>query len=153
MKTKKWTIIDTLIVIVVVAALAVVWMMFGPDVTDKAVNEKVSFTVMIQDREKGLADTMTAGDKVTLSLTEKDGGIIKEVKTEPTVVMVYDSIKGEYRNEVNAEREDIYITIEADCDVNDKVMKTGDTTIRVGEGIPIRGKGYAANGYIIEIAD
>ena len=107
MKTKKWTIIDTLIVIVVVAALAVVWMMFGPDVTDKAVNEKVSFTVMIQDREMGLADTMTADDKVTLSLTEKDGGIIKEVKTEPTVVMVYDSINGEYRNEVNAEREDI----------------------------------------------
>lgn len=152
MKT-KWTIIDTIIVIVAAAALAIVWVMFGPNLANKQTDETVEFTVMIQDREKGLAETMKSGDKVTLSLTEKDGGIIKSVETQPTVVMVYDSIEGVYRNEVNDEKEDIYIKVEAECKVGDLAIQTGDTKIKVGQDIPIRGKGYATNGYIIEIAD
>lgn len=152
-KSKKWTIIDTVIVIIAAAALVVVWMLFGPKLTEKTTNQKVAFTVMIQDREKGLADTMKAGDKVTLSLTEKDGGVITGVHTQPTVAMVYDSIDGSYRNEVNDEREDIYIDIEADCTVSDKAIQTGDTKIKVGQEIPVRGKGYASNGYVIEIED
>ena len=100
-----------------------------------------------------LAAAMAAGDNVTLSLTEKDGGVIKDVRTEPTVVMVYDSINGVYRNEVNEEREDIYIDIEADCAVSDIAITTGDTEIKVGQDIPVRGKGYATNGYIIGIND
>lgn len=153
MKKSKWTIIDTVIVIIVAAVLAVAWMIFGPSLTEPSSNEKVVFTVMIQDREKGLAAAMSAGDNVTLSLTEKDGGVVKSVRTEPTVVMVYDSIDGIYRNEVNDEREDIYIEIEADCKVSDKSITTGDTDIKVGADIPVRGKGYAANGYIIGIED
>ena len=153
MKKSKWTIIETVIVIAAAAALAVAWVMFGPNLFEKTTNDKVSFTVMIQDREKGLAAAMASGDNVTLSLTEKDGGVIKEVRTEPTVVMVYDSIDGVYRNEVNSEREDIYIEIEADCTVSDKAITTGDTEIKVGQDIPVRGKGYATNGYIIEIED
>ncbi|HIT86133.1 MAG TPA: DUF4330 family protein [Candidatus Ornithomonoglobus intestinigallinarum] len=152
MKKSKWTIIDTVIIIAVAAAAAVAWVMFGPSMRSTS-DQKVTFTVMIQDREKGLAAAMAAGDNVTLSLTEKDGGVIKDVRTEPTVVMVYDSINGVYRNEVNEEREDIYIDIEADCAVSDIAITTGDTEIKVGQDIPVRGKGYATNGYIIGIND
>ncbi len=149
---KKWTIVDTLIVIVAVAAIAVLWVMFGGS-SVKTESQSVEFTVMISDREKGLADTMSSGDKVTLSLTEKDGGVIKDVKAEPSTIMVYDGIEGVYRNEVNEEREDIYVTVTADCEVSERAIKTGDTMIKVGANIPIRGKGYATNGYIIEIND
>ena len=149
---KKWTIVDTLIVIVAVAAIAVLWVMFGGS-SVKTESQSVEFTVMISDREKGLADTMSSGDKVTLSLTEKDGGVIKDVKAEPSMIMVYDGIEGVYRNEVNEEREDIYVTVTADCEVSERAIKTGDTMIKVGANIPIRGKGYATNGYIIEIND
>ena len=149
---KKWTIVDTLIVAVVVAAAAVLWVMFGGS-SVKTEAQSVEFTVMISDREKGLADTMSAGDKVTLSLTEKDGGVIKEVKTEPSKIMVYDGIEGVYRNEINEEREDIYVTVTADCKVSERAIRTGDTLIKVGKDIPVRGKGYATSGYIIEIND
>lgn len=149
---KKWTIIDTLIVIVAVAAIAVLWMMFGGS-SVKTEAQQVEFTVMISDREKGLADTMSAGDKVTLSFMEKDGGVIKDVKTEPSTIMVYDGIEGVYRNEINQEREDIYVTVTADCEVSERAIKTGDTMIKVGMNVPIRGKGYATSGYIIEIND
>lgn len=150
---KKWTIIDTLIIAVLVATVAVVWVMFGPKLTDKKTSDSVEFTIMIQDKEIGLADAMSPGDKVTLSLTEKDGGVIKDIKTEPSTVMVYDGLEGVYRNEINEEHEDIYITVTADCTVSDKVIKTGDTKIRVGQEIPVRGKGYASTGFVVEIND
>ncbi len=153
MKKSKWTIIDTVIVVAAAAVLAAAGVIFGPSLMEPSTNETITFTVMIQDREKGIAAAMSEGDNVTLSLTEKDGGVIKSVRTEPTVVMVYDSIDGVYRNEVNDEREDIYIEIEADCKVTDKSITTGDTDIKVGADIPVRGKGYATNGYIIDIVD
>ena len=150
---KKWTLIDTLIVVVIAAAAAVLWVMFGPSLTDKQTAQEVEFTVMIQDKEKGLADTMSVGDRVTLSLMEKDGGVIKDIRTEPSTVMVYDGLEGVYRNEINEEHEDIYVTVTADCTVGDKVIKTGDTKIRVGQEIPVRDKGYATNGFVIKIND
>ena len=150
---RKWTIIDTLIVIIAALAIAAAGIMFAPKLGQHKTNREVEFTVMIQDKEKGLADTMKSGDKVTLSLTEKDGGVIEDVRTEPTVAMVYDSIEGVYRNETNREREDIYIKIKADCSVSDIAISTGDTKIKVGQEIPVRGKGYATNGYVIEIED
>lgn len=153
MNKTKWTIIDTFIVAVVILALAAAWVMFGPNITTPKTSQKVEFTVMIQDREKGLADAIKAGDKVTLSLTEKDGGIIKSVASQPAVLMVYDSINGVYRNETNPEKEDIYITIEADCMVSDIAITTGDTDIKVGQSIPVRGKGYASEGFVIDIED
>ena len=150
---KKWTVIDTLIVVAVVAVIAGAAAMFGSKLFDKSTKKNVEFTIMIDDKEKGLSDTMSVGDKVTLSLTEKDGGTIKDIRSETSKVMVYDGINGVYRNETNEEHEDIYVTVTADCNINDKAIKTGGTDIKVGKEIPVRGKGYATLGFVIEIND
>lgn len=150
-KKTKWTIIDTIIVLVVLAALAVVFVKFGPNLTKKASNEKVSFTVMLQSREPELVEAMAVGDSVTLSLTEKDGGVITDIQSEPATQLSFNSIEGEYTNETVDSRVDAYVTIEADCEVTDEYIKTGDTLIKVGVDIPVRGKGYATSGYVIKI--
>lgn len=153
MEKKKavWSWIDTVIVIVVIAVIAVAGLKLGPMFFTASENEKVSFTVMMSEKSPELAEAMKAGDKVTLSLTEKDGGIIKEVKTEPSERLTLNSIDGKYVNEPVANKVDIYVTVEADCTISDKAIKTGDTAIKVGTDIPVRGKGYAASGYIITI--
>lgn len=150
---KKWTIIDTLIVIVLAAVLAVAWVMFGPSTGGTKTTQTVEFTVLLSEKEKGLSETMKAGDKVILSYEEKDSGVIKEIKANPSEVMVYDGLEGVYRNEINEENEDIYVTVTAECEVTDKWIKTGDTAIKVGQEIPVRGKGYTSKGFVIEIED
>ena len=45
---------------------------------------------------------------------------------------------------------DIYVTVEADVEISDIAVKMGDTSIQVGTNIPVRGKGYASSGYILE---
>ena len=152
-KKVKWTGIDTLIVLIVIAVIAVAGVMFGPSMFDKSEKQNIEFTVMLQAKEQELADAMKPGAKATLSLTEKDGGVIKEVRSEEATQMTYNSIDGTYENIPLEGKVDIYVTIEADCDVNETTMKTGDTAIRVGADIPVRGKGFATSGFIIEIND
>lgn len=150
---KKWTLIDTLITVAVIIVLALAAVVLGPKMMNRGENNKVEFTVLLTDREKGFSEAFAEGDKVTLSLTEKDGGVIKSVSAEDTNQMVYNSMTGEYSNIINPSKEDITLVIEAECSINDMAIKTGDTAIKVGVDIPVRGKGYATSGYIIDVND
>lgn len=152
-KKVKWSGIDTLIVIVVIAAVAVLALMFGPKVGESTEKSKVEFTVMLASKEPELADAITEGAKATISLTEKDGGVVKAVRSEKAEQMTFNSIDGTYSHTEAEGKVDIYVTIEANCDINEKYIKTGDTAIKVGAEIPVRGKGFAAMGFVVGIND
>ena len=150
-KKMKWTVIDTLIVLVVAAVVAVGALMFGPKLIGKSKSEKVTFVVMMQEKDIELAEAMKAGDKVTLSLAEKDGGIIKDVSYVPATRQTFSSMNGVYTDVPVENKVDLYVTVEADCIISETAAKTGDTAIKVGTDIPVRGKGFASSGYIITI--
>ncbi len=147
---KKWTLIDTLIVILVIAACAGCYKMFST----KAIGgdaSKIRVQVMITNQEQSLADAMAIGDNVTVSLTEKDSGTLIDLRTEPAEAMVYDAIDGEYKNSSIDGRIDIYATVEMDVTETDYAFTAGSTIVQVGTKLPFRGKGYAAEGYVITI--
>lgn len=148
-KKAKFTVIDAVIILIVLAVVGFGAVKLASALTDKT-NATAEFLVELTMKEQELADAMQVGDRITMSLTEKDGGVIKKIETRPAVQMVYDSINGEYRNETIDGKIDIYITVEADVEVSDVAVKMGGTSIQVGTDIPVRGKGYASSGYILE---
>lgn len=150
-KKIKFTVIDALIILVVIAAIAIAAVKFAPSLFIKTEKSTAEFTVLIAEKEIGLADAMSVGDRVTLSLTEKDGGVIKNIESKPAEKVTFNSIDGSYKIAQIEDKRDIYVTVEADVDVSDLAVKTGGTEIRVGEEIPVRGKGYATQGYIIAV--
>lgn len=150
---KKWTIIDTLIVLVAAAVVVAAGIKVMPKIGSNGEKSKVEFTVLIQNKEEELAAAIKPGAKATLSLTEKDGGIVKDVKSETATQMTFNSIDGTYSNIEAEGKVDIYVTVEADCAITDKYIKTGDTAIKVGAEIPVRGQGFATSGYVISIND
>ena len=142
-KKAKFTAIDAIIILVILAVIVVGAIKILPSFTNGSEKEKVDFTVMVQNKD----------EDVTISLTEKDGGVVKNVESKPAVTMVYNSIDGTYSNEVIEGKYDVYVTIEADTDVSDLAIKAGGTAVKVGAEIPVRGKGYASTGYVIGIDD
>lgn len=152
-KKMRFTFIDVIIIMVVIAAAAVLAVKVLPSFMNNSEKEKVNFTVLIQRQDESFADAVTVGDNVTISLTEKDGGVVKAVSAEPAMTLAYNSIDGTYANKVIEGKYDVYVTIEADMEVSDLAMKAGGTAVKVGADIPVRGKGYASNGYVIEIND
>lgn len=152
-KKAKFTVIDFLIILVAAAVIAVGIIKIGPVLVKRTGNEQVEFTIQITGKDEGFSETMKEGDKVTLSLTEKDGGIIKGIETTSAQTMVFDSLTGEYKIVTLDEKEDIYLTVEANCAIDEKAISVGDTKIKVGTDIPVRGKGYATSGFIIAVND
>ena len=150
-KKAKFTAIDAIIILVILAVIVVGAIKILPSFTNGSEKEKVDFTVMVQNKDEDFANAITVGDDVTISLTEKDGGVVKNVESKPAVTMVYNSIDGTYSNEVIEGKYDVYVTIEADTDVS--AIKAGSTAVKVGAEIPVRGKGYASTGYVIGIDD
>lgn len=151
-KKAKFTVVDLIIILVVLAAVAFGAIKILPSFMNSK-KETVSFTVMIQKQDLDFADAIKVGDNVTISLTEKDGGVVKDVRTEEAVAMAFNSIDGTYSNEVIEGKYDVYVTIEAQTDVSELAIKAGGTPVKVGAEIPVRGKGYASTGYVIVIDD
>jgi hypothetical protein len=148
-KKARFTVIDLIIILVVLAAIVFGAVKVVPGILTSGEKAKVEFTVLVSGKEEGFHEAMKAGDHVTLSLTEKDGGVIRDIRTEPATTMVFDSINGKYEMQTLGGKEDIYITIEADAKISDVAVQTGSTQIRVGAELPVRGKGYATSGFVV----
>lgn len=147
---KKWTFVDTLIVILVIIAGVALVKVFGTSTTtgDTKIVEAV---VLLAKEDKEVAGAINKGDDITISLTEKDTGILKDIEVKDAETLVYNSIDGEYVIEPVEGKVDIYATIELLATENEYSFTSGSTVVKVGEKLPFRGKGYALEGYVIEI--
>lgn len=147
---KKWTFVDTLIVILVVVAGVALVKVFG---TPKSAGDTktVDAVVLLAKEDKEVADAISKGDAITISLTEKDTGTLKDIEVKDAETLVYNSIDGKYVIEPVEGKVDIYATVELDVKENDYAFTSGSTVLKVGEKLPFRGKGYALEGYIISI--
>lgn len=150
---KKFTVMDVIIIAVAAAVIAAGAYVLAPKFIDRAEGGKVECTVLISSGEWELAEAMQVGDTVTMSLTEKDGGVITGIDARPAEKTVFDSISGTYVTNELDNKCDIYVTVEADAKVSDTAVTMGSTVLKVGDETPVRGKGYAAMGYTIAIND
>ncbi len=146
----RWTVIDTLIVLAVIVAGIVLFKVFGGSV-DTGERTTIEALVLLAEEEPQVADAIAVGDKITVSLTEKDAGVLKNIEKKEAVKMVFNSIDGEYTETPVEGKVDIYATVELEVSESDLAYSTGSTFVKVGERMPFRGKGYALEGYVLEI--
>ncbi|MCD8390530.1 MAG: DUF4330 domain-containing protein [Firmicutes bacterium] len=149
----KFSVIDAVIILVVLAAIAVGVKMLLPRFISSGETKTVECTVLLSSTEKELAEAMSEGDNVTISLTEKDGGTIKAIEVKNAERSTFDSMSGAFVTQELENKFDIYVTIELEAEITDTAIQTGTTVLKVGSEIPVRGKGYAATGYCIGIND
>lgn len=153
MKT-KWTFVDTLIVILVIAmGAALVKVFVVPQIVeeDKGTKRYIEAVILLSRQEEEIVDAIHKGDEITINLAEKDTAKLKDFEVKPAETMVYNAIDGKYVIEPVEDKVDIYATLKLKVNETDYAFKSGGTTIKVGEKLPFRGKGYALEGFIIEI--
>lgn len=150
-KKVKFTLIDALIIVAVIAAAAVVFAVFAPAKMSAGGNQtKAVFTVMLTGKDKDFADAISVGDVVSISNKEKDTGVVTAVEAKPAESLEYNANDGKYTVQTIDNKRDVYVTIEADATADDKLIQVGTTPVKVGLDMPVRGKGYASMGYIIK---
>lgn len=149
-KRARFTWIDLLIILVIAAAAAVIVWKFAPQ-NMSGDKTNASFTVMLTSKDHALLDAMHIGDVVSISNKEKDTGVVTKIEAKQAETLQFNSIKGEYILDRSESKKDIYVTIQADASETDRFIQVGSTPVKVGLSMPVRGKGYAASGYIIDV--
>ncbi len=149
---KKWTLVDTLIVLLVIVAGVALVKVFG---TKEATGDTktIEAVVLLAKEDPVVKDAIAVGDTVTISLTEKDTGILKDVRVEDATTLSFNAIDGKYAIEPIEGKVDIFATIELEVVENDYAITCGSSVVKVGEKLPFRGKGYALEGFIVEITE
>ncbi len=152
MSNKKWTLIDTLIVLLVIVAGVALVKVFGT-ASAKGDTKTVCAVVLLAKEDPVVKDAITIGDTVTISLTEKDSGILKDVRVEDATELSFNAIEGKYAVEPIEGKVDIFATVELEVVENDYGITCGSSVVKVGEKMPFRGKGYALEGFVVEITE
>lgn len=150
-KKVRFTLIDALIIVAVLAMAAVVFKVFAPaKMSGGGTQTKAVFTVMLTYKDKDFADAISVGDVVSISNKEKDTGVVTAVEANPAESLEYNANEGKYTVQTINDKTDVYVTIEADATADEKLIQVGTTPVKVGLDMPVRGKGYASMGYIVK---
>ncbi|MDD6213728.1 MAG: DUF4330 domain-containing protein [Firmicutes bacterium] len=153
MKKNKFTVIDALIIIFVVAAFGVAVLKLKPGVFNKSEERAIQFTVMVSEADEGTSDIIKSGDEVSISFSEKAYATVKSVSEEPYVTSTFSPTMGKYVSNKMAGKSNLIINLECIAEISDTHIMNGEVPIRVGSGMPVRGKGYTVKGYVIDVQD
>ncbi len=152
MKKMRFTLIDALIVLaaIIVCAAGVLLLSDGDTSAEK---QEVYLTVLATKVDEGIKNIITEGEKVSISFSEEAYATVLGVEEEPCLESEYSETKGSYVTHEVEGKSDIKIYLKCDANVSDTQIKNGDVPIRVGAAMPVRGKGYAVKGYVIELEE
>ena len=149
MKNKRFTLIDLLIVLVVIAAGFVVSKVMTPK--EVAPDGKVEFVVMASSVNNEVAKNLLPGDVAVLSHAQKTNVTVKDVKYKPSEVNVFDNQTKTYKKVLSNMESDVFVTVEANAKISDTAILSGDVFVRVGSEANLSSKNLAIEGYIVEI--
>lgn len=140
--TKKFNIIDILIVaLVLIAVVGVALLKSGGTAVEESGKKLV--TLEITEKHIGFSENVVIGDKVTEKVHKKQIGTVVGVEVASCEKNSYDRITGKPTVTIIPERENVYVTMEV----------AEDTEAYVGKVLSVITKHFAGSGYVTEVKD
>lgn len=153
MKKVKFTIIDAMIIIALIAVIVVgVNIITGKNNTE-GIKKEVTFTVLAGGSDEGVSQVVRIGEEVGISFSEEAYATVVDVEETPFKEAQFINGKGYYLTHEVVGKSDVKITLKCEADITDTKITNGNVPIRVGEYTPICGKGYTIIGYIIDVEE
>ena len=152
MKTKKFTVIDAIIVLLILAAVFVLFSMV-PKTMGGENTSKVAVKVLATKVEPEVKENIQIGEIAVLSFTEEYIGTVTDFSAEPAKIETQNLEANRFELSPSELKDDVYITLDVDAVVSDNAIKVGDIFLRAGSPLPVLGKNFAVNGHIIEVID
>ncbi len=153
MKKTKFTIIDLGIVIALLAVIVIGIKVLGGSFGEKGEAKKVYVTVLATKADAGVSQMIKEGERVSVSFSEEAYATVVGASEEPHVEKQLFEEKGYYSTFEVEGKSDVKVLLRCDANVSDTKISNGNVPIRVGEEMPVCGKGYTLNGYIIEVEE
>ncbi|MBQ7985730.1 MAG: DUF4330 domain-containing protein [Clostridia bacterium] len=152
MKKTKFTIIDAGIIVVLLAVIVIGIKVLGGNYNSGETKE-VYFTVLATKQDAGVSEVVKAGEKVSISFSEEAYATVLGASEEPYVEMQLNEGKGLYFQHEVEGKSDVKVLLKCDAKISDTKIANGNVAIRVGEEMPVCGKGYTIKGYVVEVEE
>lgn len=152
MKNTKFTVIDAVIVVVVLAVAVFGISMLKPG-RAKGEEKIAEFSVLASACDEGIGSIVKVGDEVSISYSEQAFATVTSVEEKPYTETTFNQEKGEYVVHEIKGKSEVKIGLECPVGVTDAKIANGNVPIRVGNSMSVRGKGYTIWGYVVEVED
>lgn len=141
-----------ILALALIAAAVLAWLALNPTPAhdDDAIQGTARYSVRLSRWPEGTGALVQLEDQITDNLKDRPMGRIVDVRIEPCRMLVMNMKE---RRQVMAEiegYEDILITIEAPCQINNYgvTVEEDDYPVRVGDMAYLRGEGYMGSGAV-----
>ena len=148
----KISIIDLLIVVVILAILAGAYMiLFGGSspIEIAAEGTTIRYQVEMQHETETFSKQPSIGGSVFNSSKNYGIGSLVDIEIYEAMDTVENVMTGTFDRVSMPGFYDVILTIEAQAVVTDSTIKIGQQEVRIGEKIPVKGKGFADYGYVV----
>ena len=153
MKKGRFTFVDIFIVLMVVVVAAVGYLILKPGSAQKADTKTVKFTVLATEQDEGVSKLIGEGDDVIISFAEDVHANVVNAYEEERKDYYFNAFSGKYIKGKVDNKSDVYVELTADAVVSDTEISVDGLAVRVGDWMPVRGKGYVVTGYVIDVTE
>lgn len=151
--TKKLNTFDILLIALIVLAVLCVAVYLGwiaPNQETKLANQRLSYTIEVDQANPELGEKIKVGDIVNIGVAGVDQSVVTGVTVNPAEKVLFDQVAGVYRSVPITDKQTILLTLEGNATIGDMNISIGETPVRVGSELAAKGKGYAAVGFVVQ---
>ncbi|HBH12735.1 MAG: Uncharacterized protein XD91_0350 [Clostridiales bacterium 38_11] len=150
---EKISIVDVIIILVIIAiGYYAITFLTTKDV-NKISKQTIQYTFETEDVNENFAKQLQLEGNLYNSSKNYFVGKLIDYKVLPYEIIVPDLQNGVFIKQVVEDRFVVRMTIEANTDQDDYNIRINQENIKVGAMFPIKGKGFASYGYIVEIKE
>lgn len=148
----KINIVDLLIVLLILSIAAGAYVVFFGG-SDKQVVEtsKVVYDFEITNVNKDFVNAITPGDPIRDNVRGDELGTVVSKVSRKATMLNEDLINGRYVIAEVPDAYDVVITIEGKANITSANIIVGGAEVKVGKKFSIKGKGYANQGFVINM--
>jgi hypothetical protein len=150
---EKISIIDIVIVLAIILIGYYALSFLGSKDVDTVSKQTIHYTFETEDVNENFAKQLKLDGNLYNSSKNYYVGKLIDYEVLPFEIIVPDLQKGVFVKQAVENRYVVRMTIEANTDQNAYNIRVNQENIKVGAMFPIKGKGFASYGYIIDIKE
>ncbi|MDF2532790.1 MAG: hypothetical protein K0Q65_2371 [Clostridia bacterium] len=149
---RGFNVLDILIIIVILALVIGGWYGYSQYTQNQQKNKRsVEYQVELKGVDQSFVDAITQGDLLRESVKGNNLGKVAGKNVVAAANINTDFLNGKYVAVTVPDKLDVILNISSDAEVSEKSINVGGLEIKIGQKIFVRGKGYAKEGYLLNI--
>jgi len=149
---KGLNLLDILIIIVVAAVIGGGWYLYSQYTAASQLNKHVvEYKVELKGVDQAFVNAVAKGDLLRESVKGNNLGKVADMTSAPASNINTDFLNGKYVEVPVPDKYDMILTIYSEAAMSDRSITVGGLEIKIGQKLFVKGKGYAREGYILNI--